>query len=308
MRDAFANELLDLAKADPRVVLLSGDIGNRMFDKFKAACPGRFYNCGVAEANMTSVAAGMALSGLRPVTYTITAFNTLRCLEQIRLDVCYQNLPVVLVGVGGGLSYASLNATHHALEDIACLRMLPKMTVICPCDAWETRAAMRAALALGAPVYVRLGKKGEPTVHDRVPDFTIGKGMVLREGRDVCFIGTGTMLPTVLAAADRLGRDGMVAGVVNMHTVKPLDVALCAEVFARYPLVVSVEEHSAAGGLGGSIAEWRAGLSTPGLAPLLRIGTADDFMYVAGEQEYAREYFGLTEEHIAAQVAQALRA
>ena len=159
MRAAFANEIEALSAKDERLVLLSGDIGNRMFDTYKEKFPNRFYNCGVAEANMTGIAAGMALCGLRPITYTITAFNTIRCLEQIRLDVCYQNLPVIIVGVGGGLSYSSLNATHHALEDIASLRVLPNMTVICPGDAWEVRAALRAAIEVDGPVYIRMAKK-----------------------------------------------------------------------------------------------------------------------------------------------------
>ena len=146
MRNAFATEITALAAADERVVLLAGDIGNRLFDAFKARQPERFFNCGVAEANMTSVAAGMAMCGLRPVTYTITPFVTTRCLEQIRVDLCYHRLPVVIVGVGAGLSYASLGATHHACEDIALLRALPEMEVVCPADPMEVRLALRAAL------------------------------------------------------------------------------------------------------------------------------------------------------------------
>src|SRR6185437_5126918 len=134
MRNAFADELTKLGRADPRVVMLSGDIGNRLFDKFKAACPDRFYNCGVAEANMMGVAAGMAMSGLKPVAYTITPFVTTRCLEQIRVDVCYHNVPVTVVSVGAGMAYASLGPTHHACEDIALLRALPNMKIVCPAD------------------------------------------------------------------------------------------------------------------------------------------------------------------------------
>ena len=181
MRAAFADEIEKLASEDRRIVLLSGDIGNRMFGTFKDKFPDSFYNCGVAEANMTGMAAGMALCGLRPVTYTITAFNTARVLEQIRLDVCYQNLPVIIVGVGGGLSYASLNATHHALEDIAFLRVLPNMTVICPGDAWEVRAAIKAAIKINGPVYIRMGKKGEPLVHKSLPNLKIGEGLLVKE-------------------------------------------------------------------------------------------------------------------------------
>ena len=135
MRNAFAAELVELATMDERIVLLSGDIGNRLFNNFKRECPNRFVNCGVAEANITGMAAGMAMCGLRPITYTISTFNTYRCLEQIRIDICYHNLPVTIVGVGAGLSYAGLGATHQSLEDITMLRMLPNMTVICPGDA-----------------------------------------------------------------------------------------------------------------------------------------------------------------------------
>ncbi|MCA9067944.1 MAG: transketolase family protein, partial [Planctomycetaceae bacterium] len=179
MRNAFARELLELATADSRIVLLSGDIGNRMFDNYKAAFPNRFYNCGVAEANMMGIASGLALSGMRPVVYTIVPFVTTRCLEQIRVDVCYHQAPVVIVGVGGGLSYASLGATHHSCEDIAHLRVLPEMTVICPGDSIEVRLALRAAVAHPGPVYLRLGKKGEPIIHESPPAFEIGKGLIL---------------------------------------------------------------------------------------------------------------------------------
>src|SRR5215467_4329085 len=144
MRNAFADELTKLGSEEPCVVMLSGDIGNRLFDKFKDRHPGRFLNCGVAEANMTGVAAGMAMCGLRPVAYTITPFVTTRCLEQIRVDVCYHNLPVTIVGVGAGLSYASLNATHHSCEDVAFLRALPNMSIVCPADPVEVRCSLKA--------------------------------------------------------------------------------------------------------------------------------------------------------------------
>ena len=177
MRNAFASEITALAQEKPNLVLLSGDIGNRLFDKFKEVAPERFYNVGVAEQNMIGVAAGMAMSGLRPVTYTITSFTTARCFEQIRVDVCYHNLPVVIVGVGSGLGYASLGVTHHSCEDVAALGALPNMTVLAPGDALKPAPRMRAAMAHNGPVYIRLGKKGEPKVHSAVPAFTIGKGI-----------------------------------------------------------------------------------------------------------------------------------
>jgi len=306
MRDAFAAEITQLASEDARLVLLSGDIGNRLFDRYKQRHPERFLNCGVAEANMISMAAGMALSGLRPVAYTITPFVTTRCLEQIRVDVCYHNTSVVIVGVGAGLSYASLGGTHHACEDIAFLRVLPNMTIVCPGDAMEVRLAIRAALRQGGPVYIRLGKKGEPAVHERAPEFAIGKGIVLRAGEDVCLLSTGTVLPLAVEAAARLSKDGVSAQIVSLHTVKPLDEDLLADVAARFPLLVTLEEHSVLGGLGGSVAEWLADRSAPG-ARLLRIGTADEFLHGGGGQDHAREHFGLTAERIAARACAMLK-
>ncbi|MBI4169130.1 MAG: transketolase [Acidobacteria bacterium] len=298
MRNAFADELTAMAAEDPRIVLLSGDIGNRLFDTYKRRFPTRFVNCGVAEANMIGVAAGTAMSGLRPIAYTINAFITARCLEQIRVDVCYHKLAVVLVGVGGGLSYASLGGTHHSCEDIAFLRMLPNMTVICPGDPVEVRLAVRAALRHAGPVFLRLGKKGEPVVHEAPPPFTIGRAIVVRPGREVCLLSTGTMLPVAVAAAEALEREGVLAQVVSFHTVKPLDEALLAEVFTRCSVVLTIEEHSVLGGFGGSVAEWVT--EQPGLqARLGRVGTTDTFLHEAGEQDHARRRFGLTADAIA---------
>lgn len=305
MRNAFAQTLTQLAASDQRIVLLSGDIGNRMFDEFKQECPGRFFNCGVAEANMLSVAAGMAMSGLRPVVYTIAPFVTFRCLEQIRVDVCYHNTPVVIVGVGGGLSYASLGATHHSCEDIAMLRVLPRMQVVCPGDSWETRAAVRAALAQPGPLYLRLGKKGEPMVHASEPEFQLGRGITIRDGRQVALLSTGNMLPTAVEAADALRAREVDAGVVSLHTVKPIDVDLLSDCFSSASLVVTVEEHSVLGGLGGAVAEWLSE-QRPTKARLLRIGSEDRFLSLAGNQADARGEFGLDSEAIVRRIHDAL--
>jgi transketolase len=294
-----------LAGEDGRVVLLSGDIGNRLFDSFKAKFDGRFLNCGVAEANMTGMAAGLALSGMRPITYTITAFNTSRCLEQIRLDICYHDLPVIVVGVGGGLSYASLGYTHHAVEDVGMLRLLPNMTVLCPGDSLEVAAALRAAHAHDGPVFIRLGKKGEPAVHRTMPDLKIGKGLVVREGTDVCLLGVGTTLPIVVAAADLLAAQGISAEVVSFHTVKPLDEELLAAAFARYRVVSVIEEHSLIGGAGAAVAEWRAD-NPDGPGRLIRIALPDRIFHESGSEEHARKCLGLTPEAIAERISQAV--
>lgn len=306
MRNAFADELTKLGDTNPELVMLSGDIGNRLFDKFKAAHPERFYNCGVAEANMIGVAAGMAMSGYRPVAYTITPFVTTRCLEQIRVDVCYHEVPVTIVAVGAGLAYAGLGPTHHACEDISFLRSLPNMSVICPGDAWEVRAALRATMDQDKPVYIRMGKKGEPVVHDGAPaDFAIGKALTVRKGEDVALLSTGNMLPEALATADLLASKGISAKVVSFHTVKPLDEACLEEAFSSYKLVATMEEHSLIGGLGAAVAEWLADRGMP-TEKLVRFATPDDFFRLSGEQDFAREQLNLTAPQMSQQVADKL--
>jgi transketolase len=306
MRNAFADELTRLGNEDPRIVMLSGDIGNRLFDKFKASHPSRFFNCGVAEANMMGVAAGMAMNGLRPIAYTIAPFITTRCLEQIRTDVCYHEAPVTIVAVGAGLAYAGLGPTHHACEDISFLRSIPNMVVICPADAHEVRGAMRAAMQQDRPVYIRMGKKGEPLVHAAVPaDFAIGKAITISDGEDACLLSTGNMLPEAIEAAHRLKDKGISARVVSFHTVKPLDEACLREAFSSFRLVATLEEHSLIGGFGSAVSEW---LADSGVAhrAFVRFGTPDAFFKKSGEQEYAREMLGLAAHQIADKIAHAL--
>ena len=306
MRNAFADELTKLGTEDARVVMLSGDIGNRLFDKFKDKHPSRFFNCGVAEANMMGVAAGLAMNGLRPVAYTITPFVTTRCLEQIRTDVCYHEAPVTIVAVGAGLAYSGLGPTHHACEDISFLRSIPNMVVICPGDAFEVRGALRAALQQDRPVYIRMGKKGEPVVHKGpIADFAIGKAITISEGSDVCLLSTGNMLPEAIEAAHKLKDKGISAEVVSFHTVKPLDEARLKASFARFKLVATIEEHSLIGGFGAAASEWLVDTETPH-KKFLRFGTPDAFFKKSGEQEYAREVLGLTGHQIAEKILHAL--
>ncbi len=306
MRNAFADELTKLGNEDPRVVMLSGDIGNRLFDKFKDKHPSRFFNCGVAEANMMGVAAGMAMNGLRPVAYTITPFVTTRCLEQIRTDVCYHEAPVTIVAVGAGLAYSGLGPTHHACEDVSFLRSIPNMVVICPGDAVEVRGALRAAMQQDRPVYIRMGKKGEPVVHGGpLEDFKIGKAITISEGSDVCLLSTGNMLPEAVEAAHRLKEQGVAAEVVSFHTVKPLDETCLRDAFARFKLVATLEEHSLIGGFGAAVSEWLADTRTQPRR-FLRFGTPDAFFKKSGEQEYAREMLGLTGHQIADKIIHAL--
>jgi transketolase len=306
MRNAFADELTRLGNENHRVVMLSGDIGNRLFDKFKDKHPARFFNCGVAEANMMGVAAGMAMNGLRPVAYTITPFVTTRCLEQIRTDVCYHEAPVTIVSVGGGLAYSGLGPTHHACEDISFLRALPNMVVICPGDAHEVRAALRASMQQDRPVYIRMGKKGEPVVHaGPISDFAIGKAITIEEGGEVCLLSTGNMLPEAVEAGHKLKERGVSAQVVSFHTVKPLDEDCLRNAFAKFKLVATLEEHSLIGGFGAAVSEWLADTETKP-KKFLRFGTPDAFFKKSGEQEYAREVLGLAAHQIAEKILHSL--
>ena len=298
MRNAFADEILKIALTDPRVVVLSGDIGNRLFDKFKSAMPGRFYNCGIAEANMISMAAGLAANGLRPVCYTITPFVTTRCLEQIKLDVCYHRMPVTIVGTGSGISYAALGSTHHSFEDIAAIRVLPGMNVVAPADAPELRAALRWVFTQAGPAYMRIGKKGEPVLTDSALPFIPGKWHSLRPGTAASILSCGTILSEALEAVEILAKEGICAGVWNCASVKPLDKDLLS-LLPPAP-IFTVEEHSVLGGFGSCVAEYLSGReSSP---QLVRCGIPDEFLHDCGEQKEARAHCGLDANGIAARI------
>lgn len=306
MRNAFAKAVTDLSDKYPDLVMLAGDIGNRLFDRLKEKHPNRFLNCGVAEANMTGVAAGLAASGMRPITYTITPFNTIRCLEQIRLDVCYPNLPVIIVGTGAGLSYASLGATHHSMEDIALLRTLPNMHVVCPADPIEVKLALADALRLEAPTYIRLGKKGEPIIHQTEPHFEIGKGICLREGSDITLLSVGNMLADAMLISENLNLYGVSAEVISMHTIKPLDELLLQNIFINKKLIVVMEEHALIGGASSAILEWGCDQGV-NLSKMIRFGGPDQFLFACGGQMQARELIGLTSENITKKILNRLK-
>ena len=292
MRDAFAREMTSLATERSDVTLLSGDIGNRMFDRFKQVAPDRFFNCGIAEANMMSVAAGMALGGLRPVIYTIAPFTTTRCLEQIRVGVAYHQAPVVIVGTGSGLSYAELGPTHHSLEDMAILRTLPGLNVVAPSDSAELVAQLRDALDAPHPTYMRIGKKGEPALYGASAQLGIGKANLLRNGSDLLVLGVGPILGEALQAAEIAATDGVSVAVASLGGVKPLDGSFLEEMTKRFSHWISLEEHGIKGGLGSALLEWLAERSGSPIR-LKRLGVPDAFLHEIGNQSYTRSYLGL---------------
>lgn len=297
MRNEFAKTVTNLAKIKKDVVLLAGDIGNRLFDNFKKNNPERFYNCGVAEANMTGVASGLASSGFRPITYTITPFNTARCFEQIRLDICYPNLPVIIVGTGSGLSYASLGATHHSMEDISILKTLPNLQILCPGDKNEVTEALLCAYNSKKPTYIRLGKKGEPIIHKKKPNFKIGKSIILKKGKDIALLGVGNALPIASKCEEILNLENIKSDLVSFHTAKPLDEKLVKKLFKSNKLIVVIEEHGLLGGVGSSILEW-ANENKFDSRNVLRFGGPDKFLTGCGNQTEARNFIGLNPKKI----------
>jgi transketolase len=300
MRAAFIDALTEVAAGDDRIMFLTGDLGFKLFDDFAARYPGRFVNVGVAEATMASVAAGLAFEGKKPFIYSIAPFATLRCYEQIRVDVCYHNADVTVVGVGGGYSYGPCGPTHHALEDIAVMRVLPNMTVVCPGDPAEATAAVHALAAHRGPAYLRLGRAGEPSVHQGPIAFRIGDSIRLREGRDVTLISTGTTLGIAAQVADLLARRNVSCRLISMPTVKPLDVAAIEAAATETTVVATVEEHSLVGGLGSAVAEHllEAGIATR----FRRFAAADQFAHTCGDQQFHREANALTPAAISAAV------
>ncbi|MHA1409547.1 MAG: transketolase family protein [Candidatus Odinarchaeia archaeon] len=294
MRTAFINTLMDLAEKDNRIFLLTGDLGFSVLEKFQRKFPDRFFNMGVAEQNMIGVATGLALSGKVVFVYSIIPFVTMRCFEQVRNDVCYQNQNVKIVGIGSGLSYGSAGPTHHAITDIAIMRALPNMIVVCPGDPLETEMAIKLATKHLGPVYIRLGRSREPKVHTNldISDFEIGKGLVMRDGKDITLIATGNLLYSVQVVADRLLSKGIDIRLISMHTVKPIDRDCILESARKTNAIFAIEEHSIIGGLGSAVAEVLA--ESPNSVFFRRFGIPDTFASVVGSQAYLRERVSLS--------------
>jgi transketolase len=254
VRTTFIKTLIDVAAENDRLWLVAGDLGYSVLEAFSEKYPKRYLNAGVAEQNMTGIAAGLALSGKTAFTYSIANFPVFRCLEQVRNDICYHNLNVKIVAVGGGLAYGSAGYSHHAVEDLAVMRALPNMVVFAPADPVEADLVTRAAVAHDGPCYIRLGKAGEPVLHSTVPAFAIGRGIVVRGDGDAALISTGGMLGTVLKAADALQAKGIATRVISMPTVQPIDRRLIQELGGAVRAIMTVEEHGL-GGLGSAVAE-----------------------------------------------------
>lgn len=291
MRIAFVNTLSKQAKKNKEIFLMTADLGFTVFEKYMTAFPKQFLNVGISEQNMTGMAAGMAMEGKIPIVYSIVPFSTMRNFEQIRNDICYQNLNVKIVGVGAGFSYGPYGHTHHGLEDIGILRTLPNLTILTPGDPIEVELATEAMLNHVGPVYLRLGKAGEPKIHQETPRFQIGKGIILKTGKDITIIATSTMLQNAYEISKILEKEGISVRLISMPTIKPLDKKIIISSI-KTKAIFSIEEHSIIGGLGSAIAEVLSE-SNSSIA-FKRIGVPDRFTKKMGMQEYMRNENGLT--------------
>ena len=306
MRDTFVRVLSEIARQDKNVMLLTGDLGFGVLTKFACEFPSQYLNAGVAEQNMTGLAAGMALEGKTVFTYSIGNFPTLRCLEQIRNDVCYHHANVKIVSIGGGFCYGPLGISHHATEDLAIMRALPNLTVLAPGDVTETMLVVRAAYEMRGPCYLRLGRGNEPRVYSEEPKFSIGKAIPFITQGDVALLSTGGILDNVVKAHKILKDKGIYAAVYSVPSLKPFDKQLIQSLSETSKLIVTVEEHSIIGGLGGAVAEVLAEM-TGKRPPLIRIGLNDRFSCEVGDQEYLRHVYGLSPDAIVERVQKAIQ-
>ena len=294
-REAFASALEDLAEKDPRIVALANDsVSSSKLTGFGQKFPGRLVNVGIAEQNMVGIASGLANSEKIPFVSSASCFLTGRALEQIKVDAAYSNANVKLCGVSSGLAYGALGATHHSIEDIAWMRAIANMTVIVPADPVETDQAVRAAARLVGPVFLRISRMGVPLVHGEDYHFQIGKADRLRDGADVTLVACGTMVGPSLDAASLLAGGGVQARVLNLATIKPIDREAIIRAATETGAIVTVEEHTVYGGLGGAVAEV---VVTTQPVPMRLVGVPGVFA-PTGSTAWLFEHFGLTAESI----------
>lgn len=301
MRDTFVKTLVELAKEDKNIELITGDLGFGVLKPFWEQCPDQFTNAGIAEQNMTSMAAGMALEGKNVFTYSIGNFPTLRCLEQIRNDCAYHKANVTVVCIGGGFVYGSLGMSHQATEDLAILRALPDVVVMAPADLVEAEECTKALAKYQGTAYLRLGRGGEKRIHEKIENFQIGKAIRVHDGKRVAIFSTGAIFEEVTAAYDELKKQGYNPAVYTFPTVKPVDIETIKRISSDFELIVTVEEHNIVAGFGSAVAEVMAEMKDK-KASLLRIGLNDEYSIRVGNQKYLRQQYGMDSEAIASRI------
>jgi transketolase len=290
IRDAFFDQLYEIAASDRNVIFLAADMGAFSLAKFKKNLSSQYINVGVAEQNLVSVATGLALGGKKAFIYAIAPFITQRCYEQIKIDLCCMRLPVTVIGVGAGIAYNSDGPTHHATQDIAVMRALEGITIINPSDPVTSAAAASMSYKENSPVYVRIDKGKWPLLYDEIQDFVDGLAL-LRSGGDVLIVSTGLMVHRALEVAEELSRHSIDAAVLDLYRIKPVNVELLLDVISQSKQVVTLEEHSVVGGIGSIISEI---LTDKGAAlPLKRIGILEKTCLGYGDRDWIHAFYGL---------------
>jgi transketolase len=307
MRNAYLSALHELAKADPKVMALISDNGAIVYDKFRADFPEQYVNCGISEANMVGMAAGLASCGKTPFAYTISNFLVYRAYEQIRNDVCLQKMNVKLVGIGVGFVYSGLGPTHHGTEDIAVMRCLPHMTIFSPADPLETQKVTRAAAAIDGPVYIRLATGGTPAIYTKDYAFKPGTAVEIMPGNDVAVLATGSIVHEALQAVQDLSRNGISARLLNFHTIKPLDREAILRAARETGRILAIEEQNIYGGFAGAVAEVLAEAGICGCR-FQRIGLPDAFAAGYGTYDDLKDLNGLSKAHMIRAVQNMMRA
>ena len=299
MRATFINTLTEMARVDDKIMCIIGDTGFSVFEEFEKEFGERFVNVGIAEQNFVSFGAGLAAIGMKPYIYNVVSFMTLRGMEQIMLDVCYQENPVVLVGVGGGFAYATAGPTHHAVQDIAMMSVLPNMTVVCPGDPVEMRAVMLESKDFGKPLYIRIGRSVDPVVHTGDIDFQIGKAIKMKDGTQAVIFATGVMLLEAVKTQEMLEQRGISVGLYSMPTVKPIDKEVILESARAGKAIFTVEEHSVIGGLGDAVAGVLLENMEEYPVKFKKFGVPDAFAPVTGTREYLVDLLGFSADKMA---------
>jgi transketolase len=305
MRNAFIKTLSQLARDDKRITLITGDLGFGVLTDFAKTFPKQFFNAGVAEQNMTGLATGLALEGRIVFTYSIANFSTLRCLEQIRNDAAYHNCNVNVVAVGGGFSYGQLGFSHHATEDLSILRALPEISVYSPCDAWEVEQSVHHMVKKSGTGYIRLDRSGPANLKSNDP-FIPGRPRVVRDGKDLTIVATGGIIEVALKVADDYAKKGVDVRVLSLHTLRPFDPTPIIKAAKETKGIITLEEQTVHGGLGGLIAE---NLMELGVTPkkFYRLGLRAGFTTIVGDQNYLREYYGVGHKALTEKVSEMLQ-
>lgn len=301
MRDTFVKTLIDIAKDNKDIELVTGDLGFGVLKPYWEQIPDQFTNAGIAEQNMTSMAAGMALEGKTVFTYSIGNFPTIRCLEQIRNDCAYHEANVKIVCVGGGFVYGSLGMSHHATEDLALLRALPNVVVMAPGDLVEAECATRAIANYPGTCYLRLGRGGEKRIHDKIENFQIGKAIKIQDGEKVAIFSTGAIFEEIKEAAEILKDKGINPSIYTFPTVKPIDKEVIEYCGENFDYIVTVEEHNIVGGFGSAVSEVLSELKNK-KAVLVRIGLNDTYSSIVGSQKYLRDQYGMSANKISQKI------